>query len=106
MSSRSLCCRTLRRLLLRVLFREMVTDDTAAYRADHGVMAGVMPGDATDDSALKAASGVCRSDGCQQECCCDQTEFASCFHVVCTLVLEPNPSWRRVARFQPSDSPL
>jgi hypothetical protein len=91
----------LRRLLLCVLFREMVTDNTSAYRADHRVMTGVMTGHTTDDSALKAAGGICRSDAC-----CDQPEFASSFHVVCTRVLGRNPSWRRVARFQPSVSPL
>jgi hypothetical protein len=106
MSSCPLCRRTLRRLLLCVLFREMVTDNTSAYRADHRVMTGVMTGDTTNDSTLKAASGVCCSDACQQEYCCDQPEFAFSFHVVCTRVLESNPSWRRVARFQPSGSPL
>jgi hypothetical protein len=91
------CRRTLRRLLLRVLFREMVTDNTSANGADHRVMTGVVTGDTTDDSALKAAGGVCRSDACKKECCCDQPEFASSFHVVCTRVLGANPSWRRVA---------
>lgn len=83
MSSCSLCRRTLRRLLLCVLFREMVTDNTSAYRADHRVMTG----HTTDDSALKAAGGVCRSDACKKECCCDQPEFVSSFYVVCTRVL-------------------
>lgn len=106
MSSCSRCRRTLRRLLLCVLFREMVTDNTSAYRADHRVMTGVMTGHTTDDSALKATGGVCRSDACKKECCCDQPEFASSFHVVCTRVSGPNPSWRRFAQFQPSVSPL
>jgi hypothetical protein len=106
MSSVSLCRRALRRLLLCVLFREMVTDHAPAHRADHSMMTRVMTGDATDDSALKAARRVCRSDGCQKECCCDQPEFASSFHVVFASVLKSNPSWRQVARFQRSVSPL
>jgi hypothetical protein len=106
MNSCSLCRRTLRCLLLCVLFREMVTDNASAYRADHRMMTRVMTGDATNDSALKAARSVCRADGCEKECCCGQPEFASSFHVVFTHVLKSNPSWRQVARFQPAVAPL
>jgi hypothetical protein len=85
MNSGSLCRRALRRLLLCMLFREMVPDNTSAHRADHRMMTRVMTGDATDDSALKAARGICRADSCEKECCCDQPEFASSFHVVFTV---------------------
>jgi hypothetical protein len=60
------CGRVLRSLFLCVLFfRKVVADDTAAYRTDHRVMAGIMTSDTTDDSTLKAACRVCRSDACQ-----------------------------------------
>ena len=37
---------------------QMMADDTAAERAEHGVMTGVVAGDAADDRALEATLGV------------------------------------------------
>jgi hypothetical protein len=105
MSSCSLCRRTLRRLLACVLFREMVTDDTSVNSADHRVMTGVMTGHTTDDSALKAAGGACGSGACKKECCCNQPEFASSFHVVCTRVLGATRAEGRLLDFNVPFSP-
>jgi hypothetical protein len=92
--------------LCALFFRKVVTDDTAAYRTDHRVMTCIVASDATYDSTLKAACRVCRPGGCEQECRRYQAKFASNFHVVCVSVMECNPSWRRVARFQALGSRL
>ena len=43
-----LCCRTFSRALRRL----MVTDDTAGAGAENTMMAGIVPGNATDDGTF------------------------------------------------------
>ena len=55
-----------RRLLLRVLFRQVMADDTAADGADDCMMAGVVSSYSTDDSAFQAPSGGGRACASEQ----------------------------------------
>lgn len=50
---------------LRILFRNVMSDDTAADGANDGMVARIMSGYATHDSALEAAGGMCGS-GCRE----------------------------------------
>lgn len=55
----------LRGALLRILLRNVMPHDTAANGANHRVVACIMSGYATHDSALEAAGGMSGS-GCRQ----------------------------------------
>ena len=50
---------------LRILLRNVMAHDAPADGANNGVVARVMSGYATHDSAFQAAGGVCCS-GCRQ----------------------------------------
>jgi hypothetical protein len=62
-------CLTLRRLFFGMLLRHVVPDDTAADRADDGVMSRVVPRDAADHGPLDATLRVRRpADGDNKRC--------------------------------------
>jgi hypothetical protein len=84
---RRLLLRAQLRLLLRLLFGDVPTDDAAAHRADHRMMSCVVSSDATDHRALEAAGGVRVTDGgeCQNGAQEGKAD-ATCFHVSITRV--------------------
>ena len=94
----------LRRLFLGVLLREVTPDDAAANRADHGVMARVVPRDAADYGPLEAARCVCRAADGKNERCGGEGGFPESCHadVRYPLVLSAlfGPMLRRRGRFQ------
>lgn len=53
---------------LRILFRNVMSHDTAANGANDGVVARIMSCYATHGSAFEAAGGMCGS-GCRQSKC-------------------------------------
>lgn len=74
-------------LFLRVLFGKVPADEATTYGSNHGMMAGVMTGDAANDRALDATGGVGRSDrGERQRGAQEDKPGATCFHVSMTRV--------------------
>jgi hypothetical protein len=59
------CPLFLRALFLGMLFRQVMSDDTAANRPGDRVMSSIVPGNPTHDRALDATGCVCRSNACE-----------------------------------------
>ncbi|SIT49197.1 exported hypothetical protein [Paraburkholderia ribeironis] len=76
------CLLTLGGLFLSVFFGHMPSHQTAADRADHRVVPGVMPRDSADDRSLHAPGRVRRADHCRRECYCREGgSYISSFHL-------------------------
>lgn len=75
-------CLTLRRLFFGMLLRNVMPDDTAADRADDGVMPRVVSRDATDHGPFDATRRVRRPADGDKKCCGGNRGLTECCHAI------------------------